>query len=156
MARLLLTTYEAAISKLSFDRQLATYLSRFNNQQLRDTGWRIARCADSHNLWFVDAPESGWLFGRFWKCRSKLCSYCLANESRRRRQCLREALFAYEPSSRANQWRFLTLTIENPETSIAATREIVNRAWSLFRKRACFAAVKAGCKSEEFTLTARG
>jgi len=156
MVRLLETTWESATSKIGFDRALATYLNKSKNPQLLDTSWRIARCADNHNLWFCNAPESGWLHGRFWKCRSKLCSYCLANESRRRRKTLQLALESYPASSKRHQWRFVTFTIENPETSISHTREIVNLAWKRFRARACFAPVLAGAKAEEFTLTAKG
>jgi len=156
MARLLETTWESAVSKIAFDRDLAHFLKSSQSQRLLDTSWRISRCADSHNIWFVNAPESGWLHGRYWKCRSKLCSYCLANESRRRRKSLREALNAYTGTLSKSQWRFVTLTIENPETTISATRDIVNHSWSKLRKKACFASVKAYAKSEEFTLTAKG
>jgi len=156
MARLLNTTWESAVSKIAFDRDLAHFLNRSQSQHLLDVSWRLARCADDHNIWFVCTADSGWLHGRFWKCRQKLCSYCLANESRRRRKSLREALNAYNGTLSKNQWRFFTLTIENPETSIATTRDIVNRSWSKLRKRACFALVRAYAKSEEFTLTAKG
>lgn len=156
MVRCLETTWESAVSKIALDRDLSHFLNLSGRRLLLDLSWRLARCSDSHNVWFVNAPESGWLHGRYWKCRSKLCSYCLSNESRRRRKSLREALNAYEGYSSVDQWRFLTLTIENPETSIGSTRDIVNASWSKLRKRACFAAVRAGVKSEEFTLTAKG
>lgn len=156
MVRLLEPTWESAVSKIGFDRDLSNFLERSKTPQLQNVGWRIGRCSDLHNIWFVNAPESGWLHGRFWKCRSKLCSYCLSNESFRRRKQLREALNAYSGTSKKDQWRFLTLTIENPSTSIASTRAIVNQAWSKLRKRVCFASVEAGVKSEEFTITREG
>lgn len=156
MARLFTTTYDSCVGKVALDRQLAAQLANHRNPNVRNTAWRIARCADSHNCWLINAPESGWLHGRFWKCRSKLCSYCLSDESRRRRRQLRDLLAAYDAAGSWQQWRFLTLTIENPAASIATTRDIVNTAWAKLRKRACFAAVEAGCKSEEFTLTKLG
>lgn len=156
MARSLHDTYENSISKLAFDRELSSLLLKQTNSTIRDTGWRLARCSDDVNLWFVNAPESGWLHGRFWKCRSRLCSFCLSHESRRRRRTLRLALESYPAASKSQEWRFLTLTIENPHTGIGTTRDIVNRSWSKLRKRACFAGVEAGVKSEEFTLTKNG
>lgn len=156
MARRLETTYLSAIGKLAQDRELATILQRYTSDNLLDTAWKLQRCSDDANLWFLNAPESGWLHGRYWKCRSKLCSFCLSDESRRRRKQLRATLAAYPGSSSKHLWRFVTFTIENPETTITNTRAIVNGAWRLLRKRACFAAVKAGAKSEEFTLTKRG
>jgi hypothetical protein len=156
MVRSLHDTYENSVSKLALDRDLSAFLARQSNPVIRDTSWRIARCADDHNLWFVNAPESGWLHGRFWKCRSRLCSFCLSAESRRRRKTLRQTLQNYSAATRASEWRFLTLTIENPHLSIAETRRTVQLAWSKLRKRACFAVVVAGAKSEEFTLTKAG
>lgn len=156
MARLLQETYESSVSKLALDRDLSAFLAKQLNPTIRDTAWRIARCADDHNIWFCNAPESGWLHGRFWKCRSRLCSFCLSSESRKRRKILRRNLQEYPPAATASEWRFLTLTIENPHLSIANTRQTVQHAWSKLRKRACFAVVSAGAKSEEFTLTRNG
>lgn len=156
MARLFQATYTSCIDKVGSDRALATQLERSANPTVRNTAWRLSRCSDAVNCWLVNAPESGWLHGRFWKCRSKLCSYCLSDESRRRRKKLRDLLNAYDGCRDWTKWRFLTLTIENPSASISTTRDIVNAAWAKLRKRACFAAVEAGCKSEEFTLTKLG
>lgn len=156
MARLFATTYDSCVEKVALDRQLSAKLALHPNSHVRNTAWRIARCSDDFNCWLINPPDTGWLHGRFWRCRSKLCSYCLSDESRRRRRSLREALDAYAGTERWSEWRFLTLTIENPSASISTTRSIVQSAWSKLRKRACFAAVRAGCKSEEFTLTKLG
>lgn len=114
----------------------------------------MLRCADDHNVWFVEDPEKGWLHGRFWKCSHKLCSFCLSAESRRRRRALLDAIDALP--ARKRKWHFLTFTIENPSASIVTTREIVNDAWSKLRKRGVFAEVRACAKSEEFTITKLG
>lgn len=156
MVRSLEATYTNSLEKLALDRDLSSFLSKQTNPVIRDTSWRIARCSDDHNLWFCNAPESGWLHGRFWKCRSRLCSFCLSAESRKRRKTLRQTLQNYPAASRPQEWRFLTLTIENPHTTIHQTRQTVQDAWSKLRKRVCFAVVAAGAKSEEFTLTKNG
>jgi hypothetical protein len=45
----------------------------------------------------------------------------------------------------------------NPRTDLITTRKIVDRAWTLFRKRQMFVdLIRGGSKSEEFTLSANG
>ena len=156
MARSFTVTYDSAINTLALDRDLSQTIARFRNADVKNTAWRIARCCDDINIWFVNSPENGWLHGRFWKCHSKLCSYCLSDESRRRRRQLKLAIQRHQETHKRSNWQFLTLTIENPHTTVSNTRQIVNQAWRNLRSRACFAAVEAGAKSEEFTLTANG
>jgi len=154
MNRSIGNTYLNCNFKITSDRDLGERLRTHLEKHARDVGWRLRRCSDDHNIWFVKA-DYGWLHGRYWQCRSKLCSYCLSTESRSRRKKLKLALESYG-SQRLSEWRFVTFTIENPSTSLLQTREIVNESWSKFRKRVCFAPVVAAAKSEEFTLTKIG
>lgn len=154
MARSISETYQSSIDKLSLDRDLSSFLVKSKNPITQNIAWRIARCADDHNIWFVNDPDRGWIHGRFWKCSSKLCSFCISCESRRRRRSLFEAIEALPAGPR--KWHFVTFTIENPSASIIRTREIVNASWSKFRKRGVFAKVRAAAKSEEFTITPTG
>lgn len=93
---------------------------------------------------------------QFWECGSKLCPSCLSRYSRRSRAKLRQAIERQKPRTFERLY-FITLTIKNPSLSLLATREIVNRSWTLFRKRSvCVALIRGGSKSEEFTVTANG
>lgn len=154
MVRSLTATYNSALEKIALDRDLARYLQTSKSLHSQDVGWRIARCADDINIWFVNEPERGWLHGRFWKCNHKLCSFCLSSESRRRRRTLFDAIDALSLGPR--KWHFVTFTLENPAASIVTTRRIVNDAWAKFRKKGAFVEVRAGAKSEEFTITKTG
>ena len=94
--------------------------------------------------------------GRYWQCGSKLCPNCLADHARRSRKKLRTAIDRQQPQ-RGERYRFITLTIPQTSLDLAATREIVNRAWSLFRKRSlCVSLIRGGVKSEEFTVRPKG
>ena len=94
--------------------------------------------------------------GPLWQCNSKLCTNCVADQSRRNRAKLRKA-FDAQKLHKGERYYFVTFTIKNPNTGLTATREIVNYAWSLFRKRSlCVDSISGGVKSEEFTLTANG
>jgi hypothetical protein len=54
-------------------------------------------------------------------------------------------------------YQFITLTIPNPGLSLVQTRAVIDRIWTLFRKREYFKQkVRGGSKSEEFTLTENG
>lgn len=154
MVRSLDATYTNALEKVALDRDLSHHLSSSRNEHTRDVAWRLARCADDHNIWFIRDQEHGWLHGRFWKCSHKLCSFCLSAESRRRRRQLLDAIEALP--DRRRRWHFVTFTIENPAATIITTRRIVNDSWQLLRKRRVFAEVRACCKSEEFTVTKVG
>lgn len=111
----------------------------------------IAR--DAHN------SETGEAFdahGTLWACGSKLCPNCIASQARRNRKKLREAI-GKQKLRRGERYSFVTFTIKNPNASLMETRAIVDRAWTLFRKRKmCVDLIRGGVKSEEFTLTANG
>lgn len=154
MARSLNQTYNSSLEKIALDRDLSYFLATSRNVHTRDIAWRLQRCADDVNIWFVNDPERGWLHGRFWKCGSKLCSFCLSAESRRKRKALLDAIDRLPKKLR--KWHFVTFTIENPASTIGTTRQIVNDAWAKLRKRAMFSEVRAVAKSEEFTVTKEG
>lgn len=123
---------------------------------------RIHLCNHPENLWKAtgainyDTGEEYTASGTFWNCGSKLCSNCLAERSRRNRKRLREAINSVEFLPR-EKLKFLTFTISNPGLDLLATREIINRAWALFRKRKlCVSLFRGGSKSEEFTVTENG
>lgn len=154
MVRSLDDTYQNALEKVALDRDLSHFLSKSRNQNTRDVAWKIARCADDHNVWFICDSERGWLHGRFWKCNHKLCSFCLSAESRKRRRRLLDAI--EQLPQRRRRWHFVTFTIENPAATIMTTRRIVNDSWLKLRRRRVFAEVRACAKSEEFTVTKHG
>jgi hypothetical protein len=123
---------------------------------------RIKLCNSLENCYAIDGVtsetsfESYTLVSRFWRCGSKLCPSCLARQSWQTRKRLREALKRQRPR-KGQRYYFLTFTIPNPDLSLVETRSIVNRAWSLFRKRSlCVSSVGGGSKSEEFTVTPNG
>ncbi len=116
---------------------------------------RIAHCNDlgNHYLKFEENRTSS---GRFWRCGSKLCADCLASQSRRNRKKLRTAL-QQQQLIIGEQLSFVTLTMTNPRLPLVEARELIDRAWTLLRKRKLFAdLISGGAKSEEFTLTQRG
>lgn len=58
---------------------------------------------------------------------------------------------------RGERYRFATLTMLNPGLPLLKTRELINRAWTLFRKRSlCVSLIRGAAKSEEFTVTPNG
>jgi hypothetical protein len=122
---------------------------------------RIRQCNSSGNLWVAsDLHNSfGEAFdgsGRFWTCGSKLCSDCLAKTSRRNRKML-SAIIEAQRMMVGEHYHFLTLTMPNNGLPLLEARQIMNYAWTLFRKKEWFKETfSGGCKSEEFTLTKRG
>lgn len=122
---------------------------------------RIDACNDERNHWLASDlhNDDGELYdggGRFWSCGSKLCPSCLAKQARRNRSRLREAIGKQKLRTGENL-HFVTFTMPNPGLDLITTRSIMNRAWSLLRKRQYWKQlVKGGCKSEEFTVTAKG
>lgn len=141
----------AANTTFGDDRDVVTVLAR-----------RIEVCAAPSNHYIARNLPSRLTnhtydtIGTFWRCNSKLCPSCLAKHAQRNRSKLRHAINA-QTLERGERLTFATFTITNPATSITTTREIVNRAWTLFRKRKlCVSLIRGGCKAEEFTLTARG
>lgn len=123
---------------------------------------RIHLCNHKSNIFMVENAytnrdgTSSPSVGRFWRCNSKLCSSCLARQSRRSRKQLRDAL-AVQQLKKHERYYFVTFTIPNPSLTLLQTRYLVNRAWSLFRKRSlCVSLIRGGVKSEEFTVTPNG
>lgn len=123
---------------------------------------RIQQCNSDGNGWYgtdLHSKQTGELFnggGKFWRCCSKLCPSCLADQSRRVRKQIREVLRT-EKLLTGEYRKFITLTIPNLGLSITESRRILYRAWSLFRKRKWFKQTILGAfKSEEFTLSKRG
>lgn len=96
------------------------------------------------------------LNGRFWKCNTRLCPSCLADTARRSRAKLRHAWQQQKPQS-GERYSFATFTIVNPSLPLVSTIRLVERTWTLFRKRKVSCdLIRGGCKSVEFTLTKRG
>lgn len=140
----------------------ADKLSGFDKNELLALAERIRLCNDRSNQFIANDSinfATGELYdahGTFWSCGSKLCPSCLAKRSRESRKRLREAL-RLQTLSKKERYLFVTLTVKNPGLPLLATREILNRAWTLFRKRKlCVDLVTGGAKSEEFTLTLNG
>lgn len=122
---------------------------------------RVLLCNEPANQWTgtdLINKETGELFdgnGRFWSCNQKICSYCVAKQSRRNRRKLRAAI--QQPMLVGYNDYFVTFTMPNPGLPILTTRRLMDYAWTLFRKRTWFKDnVIAGCKSEEFTVTKNG
>lgn len=152
----------AAIAISTALRDVAKRLTFFDRNEVSALADRIRFCNDRTNQFIASDSinyTTGELYdshGTFWSCGSKLCPSCLAKRSRESRKRLRQALDAQRPG-KGERFLFVTLTIKNPKLRLLATREIVNRAWTLFRKRKlCVDLVRGGCKSEEFTLTTNG
>lgn len=131
-------------------------------QELTALAGRIHLCNHQSNIWLVEKGyqntngEFSPAIGRFWRCNSKLCSSCLARQAQLSRRKLRDAI-SRQQLKKHERYYFITFTIPNPSLSLTQTRHIVNRSWSLFRKRSlCVSLIRGGCKSEEFTLTANG
>lgn len=123
---------------------------------------RLFYCNQKQNTWTAEdlhSDDTGDLFdgfGRYWHCYSKLCPYCLRLTAKRNRKKLREAI-SRQRLLVGQHYRFITLTIPNLGLDLAQSRSLVNRAWSLFRKReSVFGCVVGGAKAEEFTVTATG
>lgn len=151
------------------NRDVATALFRLapsqqpsHQVQLLALAHRILRCSDKENFFIIpkDIPgRNGSTYmpvGKLWRCGSKLCSSCIAETSRMHRKQISDVLESYDCSARTRFW-FITLTIPTPKASLSVTRQIVNRAWSLLRKRSFWReSVRGGVKSEEFTVVKGG
>lgn len=130
--------------------------------ELKALAHRLTRCVARDNWWTeTDAIDqrTGELvdaFGQFWRCGSRLCSSCTSYYSRRNRKRTREAI-ANQRLAKGERYYFVTFTITNPKLTIRETRELVNRAWTLLRKRQTWRdLIRGGVKSEEFTVTPNG
>lgn len=142
--------------------QTAKEASKKNFKLITALAMRISHCNSKWNG-FIATNATSEIDGRkytavgtLWKCGSKLCPSCLADHAARNRRKLRRSLAKQKPQ-KGDRYYFATFTIKNPGLTLLETREIVNRAWSLFRKRSlCVELVRGGVKTEEFTLTANG
>lgn len=142
---------------------LASFLNSFGHiDECLALSFRIRQCAQPSNIWvgipdaMDSSPDPFYPSGRLWRCNSKLCPDCVAKQSQRNRRLLIDSV-SQQILRRNEKWYFATFTITNPKASLVKTRSIVNRAWSLFRKRSlCVALIRGGSKSEEFTITANG
>lgn len=140
----------------------AKQLKDYDRRECEALAMRISRCNAKSNAWLQPdaySLETGECYdaaGTFWNCNSKLCPNCLAKQSARSRKKLREAL-QQQKLIIGERLYFATFTIKNPGLSLSRTRELVYRAWSLFRKRKlCVDLVRGGAKTEEFTVTKGG
>lgn len=141
-----------------YDAITGAALSAADNDELISLFNRLCYCASKENHFIANdlhSEETGDLFdgfGRFWRCNSKLCSYCLSINAKRNRKRLLSVIFNDEKRN-TNRYYFITLTLPNHNLSLTTIRELTHRAWTLFRKRAYFHnQILAGCKSEEFTF----
>jgi len=126
---------------------------------LRGLHYRLQACNSKKNHFLIkDAVnfETGELFdggGRYWSCGSKLCNHCVAKKSQQNRKHLREKIQQRKLQSGEN-WQFITFTMPKLGLNLIETRDVVHRAWTLFRKRKYIAErFRCGAKSEEFTLS---
>jgi hypothetical protein len=123
---------------------------------------RIWNCSEPENQFLGDDlhnRETGELYagnGNLWGCGSKLCPNCVAKSSSRSRKELTLAL-KNQKLFTGEKYQFITLTMPNPGLPLLQTRSIINRAWSLLRKRDYFVEkIRGGSKGEEFTITENG
>lgn len=123
---------------------------------------RIALCNSRKNYWQTNEAvnySTGELYeayGQYWNCGSKLCPTCVAKKASDSRRRLRTAI-AKSTLARGERWSFITLTIPKPNTDLMTCRAVVNRAWSLLRKKQFWvSSFRAGSKSEEFTVSPSG
>lgn len=137
----------------------AAKTSPANSDILELIAYRIDLCNHPDNHWFATYNSTTnpiTVHGQHWRCHSKMCSHCNAYHGRRNRRRLTAAILQQEPKPNET-YRFVTLTIVNPGLPTMQTRELVNRAWVLFRKTDFWRSLLVGgCKSEEFTLTSTG
>ncbi len=159
---------DVAESRVSFGASSASALfyalnhNRIRDEELWGLGNRIRVCSERENHWVGDElhnTETGELYagnGNLWSCGSKLCPSCVAKASNRSRKELKLSL-KNQKLLTGEMYQFITLTIPNPGLSLIQTRAVIDRIWTLFRKRDYFKhKVRGGSKSEEFTLTENG
>lgn len=158
----LLARREAALSVVAALNVSLKNFFGFDREEIQALMNRIANCASLENNFIVEDAwnhETGEAYdahGQFWRCGSKLCPNCIARQARHNRKILREAI-GRQRLRPGERYYFVTFTIVNPSLSLNDTRDIVDRTWTLFRKRKlCTSLVRGGCKSEEFTLTPNG
>jgi hypothetical protein len=159
---------DVAESRVSFgvSSALALFDALKKNKVEDEQVWglcnRIYTCSERENHWIGDElhnTETGELYagnGNLWSCGSKLCPSCVAKASNRSRKELKLSL-KNQKLLTGEMYQFITLTIPNPNLSLIQTRTVIDRIWTLFRKRDYFKQkIRGGSKSEEFTLTENG
>jgi hypothetical protein len=159
---------DVAESRVSFGHSSALALrdalrqGKVQDEESWGLCYRIWTCSDRENHWVGDDlhnTETGELYagnGNLWSCGSKLCPSCVAKASNRSRKELKLAL-KNQKLMTGEMYQFITLTIPNPNLSAVQTRTVINRIWTLFRKRDYFKQkITGGSKNEEFTLTENG
>ena len=123
---------------------------------------RVWACSEPENHFVGDDlhnRQTGELYagnGNLWGCGSKLCPSCVAKSSNRSRKELTLAL-EHQKLFTGESYQSITMTMPNPGLPLLETRNILDRAWVLFRKRDYFKRhIRGGSKSEEFTITENG
>lgn len=159
---------DVAESRVSFgiSSALALFDALKKNKVEDEQVWglcnRLYTCSERENHWIGDDlhnTETGELYagnGNLWSCGSKLCPSCVSKASNRSRKELKLSL-KNQKLLTGEMYQFITLTIPNPNLSLIQTRTLIDRIWTLFRKRDYFKEkIQGGSKSEEFTLTENG
>ncbi len=157
-----------AEKRIAFGASSAFALRRalIHNEITDEQPWglcnRIWSCSEPGNHFVgedLHNSQTGELYagnGNLWGCGSKLCPSCVAKASNRSRKELTLSL-KNQKLFTGEAYQFITLTMPNPGLSLLQTRSIMDRAWSLFRKRDYFILkIRGGSKSEEFTITENG
>jgi hypothetical protein len=157
-----------AEKRIAFGASSAFALRRalIHNKVTDEEPWglcnRVWTCSERENHFVGDDlhnRQTGELYagnGNLWGCGSKLCPSCVAKSSNRSRKELNLALKNQKLRTGEN-YQFITLTMPNPGLPLIQTREIIDRAWTLFRKRKYFIEkVRGESKNEEFTITENG
>jgi hypothetical protein len=136
--------------------------NKITNEEVHGLCHRVWTCSEPENHFVGDDlhnRQTGELYagnGNLWGCGSKLCPSCVAKSSNRSRKELNLAL-KNQKLFTGEMYQFITLTMPNPNLALLQTRSIMDRAWSLFRKRDYFVEkIRGGSKSEEFTITENG
>ncbi len=122
----------------------------------------IRECSSPSNVWTATDLHNadGEAFdgvGTLASCGSRLCLSCAAALCRRSRRRARVGLAGFSLRS-GELFRFITLTMPTvPDASLIDTLRVIQRAWSLLRKRKFWlTCVRGGIKGVEFTVTANG
>lgn len=162
------TPRERALTFSHFGRELAAAIDDAilaalpdDHEELTIYAHRLRMCNRNDNVWIASDLHNkhGEAYdgsGRFWHCGLKLCSYCVAKTSRANRKKLRDTIEGQKLIVGEN-YQMLTLTIVNKGVPLLQARQLLNDAWSVFRKKTWFRqTIIGGCKSEEFTLTKLG
>lgn len=127
------------------------------------TAYKVSLCNDKSNMWNgsdVVNKKTGECFeatGKLWRCNKRLCFDCLASFQRRNRKKLRTIIETSKVPSGYDH-RLITLTIVNDSNhSMKFQRSLLEKTWSLLRKRVYFKKnFRGAVKSEEFTFGRSG